>query len=144
MLQLMKTTKDQHDGREWGEFLHCRGKKFYDFDRVRDEIEAETDRSVPSEKGISSEPIRLRIFSPYVLTMTLVDLPGMTRVPVGDQPVDIERQIRRLILKYISAPSCIILAVTPANQDLASSDALELAKKADPDGNRTIGAKKIL
>ncbi|KAI8108676.1 hypothetical protein M9435_005093 [Picochlorum sp. BPE23] len=134
ILQLIRHTHD-----EWGEFLHVRGKKFYDFGRIRHEIQAETERSVPTDKGISGEPIRLRVFSPHVLTMTLVDLPGMTRVPVGDQPVDIEKQVRRLILKYISAPSCIILAVSPANQDLSSSDALELAKKVDPDGVRTIG-----
>lgn len=71
--------------------------------------------------------------------MTLVDLPGLTRVPVGDQPQDIEKQVRRLILKYISAPQCIILAVSPANQDLASSDALEMARSVDPDGLRTVG-----
>ena len=86
-----------------------------------------------------ADPIRLRIVSPSVLTMTLVDLPGLTRVPVGDQPADIEKQVRRLILKYISAPQCIILAVSPANQDLASSDALELARSVDPDGMRTVG-----
>ncbi|MEO2191929.1 MAG: dynamin family protein, partial [bacterium] len=85
------------------------------------------------------EPIRLRIVSPSVLTMTLVDLPGLIRVPVGDQPADIEKQVRRLILKYISAPQCVILAVSPANQDLASSDALELARSVDPDGLRTVG-----
>ncbi len=71
--------------------------------------------------------------------MTLVDLPGITRVPVGDQPPDIEAKLRSLILNYVSSPSCIILAVSPANQDLASSDALDLAKQADPEGVRTIG-----
>lgn len=122
----------------WGEFLHKKSKKFFDFHAIKEEIAAETDRVVGGVQ-ISSEPIRLRIFSPHVLTMTLVDLPGMTRVPVGDQPADIEKQVRKLILKYISAPSCIILAVSPANQDLASSDALELAKKVDPEGLRTVG-----
>ena len=48
--------------------------------------------------------------------MTLVDLPGITRVPVGDQPNDIERQVREMVLEYIRAPTCVILAVTPANQ----------------------------
>ncbi len=71
--------------------------------------------------------------------MTLVDLPGLARVPVGDQPPDIESRLRSLILEYISHPSCIILAVTPANQDLASSDALDLARQVDPEGVRTIG-----
>lgn len=122
----------------WGEFLHKKGKKYHDFSAIRDEIALETDRVV-SGVQISGDPIRLRIFSPHVLTMTLVDLPGMTRVPVGDQPHDIEKQIRKLILKYISAPSCIILAVSPANQDLASSDALDLAKRVDPEGIRTVG-----
>ena len=84
-------------------------------------------------------PINLRIFSPNVLTLTLVDLPGVTRVPVGDQPRDIEKQIRDMLLKYISKPSCIILAVTAANTDLANSDGLKLAREVDPEGTRTIG-----
>ena len=74
-----------------------------------------------------------------MLTLTLVDLPGMTRVPVGDQPRDIEKQIREMIMKYISKPSCIILAVTAANTDLANSDGLKLAREVDAEGTRTIG-----
>jgi dynamin 1-like protein len=56
----------------------------------RSEIQAETDRETGFNKGISEKQIRLKICSPYVLTMTLVDLPGIARVPVGDQPQDIE------------------------------------------------------
>ena len=56
----------------------------------RAEIQAETDRETGINKGISEKQIRLKICSPYVLTMTLVDLPGIARVPVGDQPADIE------------------------------------------------------
>ena len=89
--------------------------------------------------GISPQPINLRIFSPNVLTLTLVDLPGLTKVPVGDQPKDIERQIKDMLMKYISRPSCIILAVTPANTDLANSDGLKMAREVDPEGTRTIG-----
>lgn len=89
--------------------------------------------------GISPQPINLRIFSPNVLTLTLVDLPGLTKVPVGDQPKDIEKQIRDMILKYITKPNSIILAVTAANTDLANSDGLKLARDVDPEGLRTIG-----
>ena len=53
---------------------------------------------------------------------------------MGDQPLDIEHQIRHLILQYISNPNCIILAVTPANIDLATSEALKIAREVDPDG----------
>ena len=35
--------------------------------------------------------------------------------------------------------TCLILAVTPANSDLATSDALKLAREMDPQGLRTIG-----
>lgn len=49
---------------EYAEFLHCKGKKFVDFDEVRKEIEAETDRVTGSNKGISNIPINLRVYSP--------------------------------------------------------------------------------
>uniref|UniRef100_A0A671V334 Interferon-induced GTP-binding protein Mx n=1 Tax=Sparus aurata TaxID=8175 RepID=A0A671V334_SPAAU len=124
---------------EYGEFLHCKGKKFTDFDDIRKEIEAETHRLTGSNKGISSVPIHLRIYSPHVLNLTLVDLPGITKVPVGDQPADIEYQIRDMIMQFICKENCLILAVTPANTDLANSDALKLAKDVDPQGQRTIG-----
>ncbi|KAM4663755.1 dynamin-1 isoform 10-T11 [Discoglossus pictus] len=124
---------------EHGEFLHCKGKKFTDFEEIRQEIEAETDRVTGSNKGISSVPINLRVFSPNVLNLTLVDLPGMTKVPVGDQPADIEFQIRDMLMQFVTKDNCLILAVSPANTDLANSDALKIAKEVDPQGQRTIG-----
>lgn len=152
-------------------------------------------------------------------TMTLIDLPGMTKVPVGDQPSDIERRIREMVFSYIRwgllvcawvacsgghgrparvgmggplgrhagwwpavsggaclraparhqrrvpgctamprsptclppplnpthplrEPSCLILAVSAANTDLANSDALQVAQLADPEGARTIGGRR--
>ena len=80
----------------------------------------------------------LLCFIPAVLNLTLVDLPGMTKVPVGDQPQDIEFQIRDMLLQFITKDNCLILAVTPANSDLATSDALKLAKEVDPQGNTNI------
>lgn len=139
ILQLVKTQPAAGQYAEWGEFLHAPGKRFYDFDRIRQEILTETERVVGSNKGISEKPIRLKIYSPNVLTMTLVDLPGITRVPVGDQPSDIEARLRSMILEYIKAPSCLILAVSPANQDIVNSDALDMARQVDPEGRRTIG-----
>ncbi|NXL54539.1 DYN2 protein, partial [Podilymbus podiceps] len=124
---------------EYAEFLHCKSKKFTDFDEVRQEIEAETDRVTGTNKGISPVPINLRVYSPHVLNLTLIDLPGITKVPVGDQPQDIEYQIKEMILQFISRESSLILAVTPANMDLANSDALKMAKEVDPQGLRTIG-----
>uniref|UniRef100_A0A665WB22 Dynamin-1-like protein n=1 Tax=Echeneis naucrates TaxID=173247 RepID=A0A665WB22_ECHNA len=122
----------------WGKFLHTKNKIYTDFDEIRQEIENETERISGNNKGISDEPIHLKIFSPHVVNLTLVDLPGITKVPVGDQPKDIEVQIRDLILKHISNPNSIILAVTAANTDMATSEALKVAREVDPDGRRTL------
>lgn len=123
---------------EYGEFLHI-DRRFTDFHAIRQEIENETFRVAGQNKGISKQPIHLKIYSPNVINLTLVDLPGLTKIPVGDQPSDIERQIRSLVTDYISKPNCIIMAVSPANVDLANSDSLKLARSVDPQGRRTIG-----
>ncbi len=119
--------------------MHAPSKKFFDFNEIRLEIERETEKITGKNLGVSSNPIHLRIYSPNVLTLTLVDLPGLTKVPVGDQPKNIESLIRDMILKFIMKPNAIILAVTGANTDLANSDGLKLAREVDPEGVRTIG-----
>ncbi|KAG7663496.1 VPS1 [[Candida] subhashii] len=129
----------ENNADEWGEFLHLPNKKFYNFEEIRNEIVRETDAKTGKNLGISPVPINLRIYSPHVLTLTLVDLPGLTKVPVGDQPKDIERQIKDMIMKFISKPNAIILSVNAANTDLANSDGLKLAREVDPEGARTIG-----
>ncbi|KAI4194516.1 MAG: hypothetical protein LQ350_007723 [Teloschistes chrysophthalmus] len=134
-----KTTDKENNVEEWGEFLHIPGQKFHDFNKIREEIVKETESKTGRNAGISPAPINLRIYSPNVLTLTLVDLPGLTKVPVGDQPRDIERQIKDMVLKQIQKPNAIILAVTAANTDLANSDGLKLAREVDPEGQRTIG-----
>lgn len=115
------------------------GQKFYDFQEVKREIENETARIAGNNKGINRQPINLKIYSPHVLSLTLVDLPGLTKVPIGDQPSDIEKQTRNLITEYIAKPNSIILAVSPANVDIVNSEALKLARYVDPMGRRTIG-----
>lgn len=134
-----KGDKSENNLEEWGEFLHLPNKRFYNFEEIRDEIVRETDAKTGKNLGISPVPINLRIYSPHVLTLTLVDLPGLTKVPVGDQPKDIERQIRDMVMKYISKPNAIILSVNASNTDLANSDGLKLAREVDPEGARTIG-----
>ncbi|KAI8604261.1 Dynamin central region-domain-containing protein [Dissophora ornata] len=130
---------DKKEPEEWGEFLHQPGVKYTDFNLIREEIVRDTEAKTGKNAGISPLPINLRIYSPHVLTLTLVDLPGLTKLPVGDQPKDIEKQIRDMIIKYITKPNSIILAVTAANVDLANSDGLRLARDVDPEGARTIG-----
>lgn len=74
-----------------------------------------------------------------MFNLTLVDLPGMTKLATGDQPSDIENQIQRMIKEYITNDNCLILAVSSANTELYNSDALKIAREVDPSGKRTIG-----
>ncbi|RCI05810.1 Dynamin- GTPase protein, partial [Rhizopus stolonifer] len=138
-LVLQLITSQQSD--DHAEFLHLPNQKFFDFSQVRAEIAKETDRVAGTSKGMSRSPIHLKIYAKNVLNLTLIDLPGLTKIPIGDQPHDIDIQIRKLVLDYVSKPnsSSIILAVTPANTDLANSDSLKLARHVDPAGQRTIG-----
>uniref|UniRef100_A0A8C7MZN6 Dynamin-1-like protein n=1 Tax=Oncorhynchus kisutch TaxID=8019 RepID=A0A8C7MZN6_ONCKI len=122
------------EGDEWGKFLHTKNKIYTDVSEIRREIENETERISGTDKGISDEPIHLKIFSPNVVNLTLVDLPGITKVPVGDQPKDIEVQIGELILKHISNPNSIIQAATAANTDMATSR----VPQSGPRGRRTL------
>nr|CAI5865972.1 unnamed protein product [Callosobruchus analis] len=74
ILQLVYCPKD------WGVFLHAKDRVFRTFDEIRAEIEKETDRLAGTNKGICSEPINLKIYSTKVVNLTLVDLPGITKV----------------------------------------------------------------
>ncbi|XP_073066026.1 phragmoplastin DRP1C [Primulina huaijiensis] len=135
VLQLHKT----EGGAEYAEFLHAPKKKFTDFAAVRKEIADETDRITGKSKQISNVPIHLSIYSPSVVNLTLIDLPGLTKVAVEGQLESIVEDIEMMVRSYVEKPNCIILAISPANQDIATSDAIKLAKEVDPTGERTFG-----
>lgn len=135
VLQLHKL----EEGTEYAEFLHIPKKRFTDFAAVRKEIQDETDRITGRNKQISPVPIHLSIYSPHVVNLTLIDLPGLTKVAVEGQPDSIVSDIETMVRSYVEKPNSIILAISPANQDIATSDAIKLAREVDPSGERTWG-----
>ncbi|KAK7263344.1 hypothetical protein RJT34_30932 [Clitoria ternatea] len=136
VLQLNKTEEGLQD---YAEFLHLPKKRFTDFSMVRKEIEEETDRLTGKSKQISPVPIHLSIYSSNVVNLTLIDLPGLTKVAVEGQPESIAQDIENMIQSYVDKPNCLILAITPANQDIATSDAIKVSRQVDPAGERTFG-----
>ncbi|XP_059651691.1 phragmoplastin DRP1E [Cornus florida] len=136
VLQLHKTEDGQQ---EYAEFSHLPRRKFSDFAVVRKEIQDETDRITGKSKQISPVPIHLSIYSPNVVNLTLIDLPGLTKVAIEGQPESIVEDIENMVRTYVEKPNCIILAISPANQDIATSDAIKLAREVDPTGDRTFG-----
>ena len=81
-----------------------------------------------------NKPIVLTIYSSECPDLTLVDLPGITRIPLhgSGQPDNIEEITKNMALHYIKEPRTIILCVIPANADLSTSDGLKMAKEIDP------------
>ena len=91
--------------------------------------------------NITESPIYLRIYSPDIPNLSMVDLPGLTMVACTDkgQPKDIKERIRNLVGKYISNKASIIMAVMPARTDIEADIALDLIKEHDPRCERTVG-----
>lgn len=119
-------------------FGHVPGKKYTDAEDVRREIERETDRLVGNRRDVSPIPILLKISSRSHLPLTLIDLPGLVKVPSEGQPPDICAKIEEISRDYAKNRNSIILAVTPANTDITGSDGLMLAREVDPRMERTL------
>lgn len=120
-------------------FNHIANKVFTNFEEVKNEIVNETNRILKSKNDVSNVPITLKFYSSKVITLTLVDLPGLVRVPTNNQPKDICSKIYEMCKKYVSNRNALILAVSAANTDISNSDALQLSREVDPNYERTIG-----
>ncbi|KAM9454347.1 interferon-induced GTP-binding protein Mx3-like [Clarias gariepinus] len=117
------------------------GEEFIEFDDpslVEGYVEAAQNKLAGEGVGISDELIRLEIMAHDVCDLTLIDLPGIARVPVKGQPDDIGYQIKNLIGKYIQKDQTINLVVVPCNVDIATTEALKMAQEVDPEGKRTL------
>jgi hypothetical protein len=93
------------------------------------------------KKGIVDDPIILTVYSSTCPDLTVIDLPGITRIPIAgsDQGEDIEKVTKEMAYRYCSDPRTIVLCVIPANADISTSEALQMAKKVDGPGLRTLG-----
>lgn len=108
---------------------------------IRQEIEKMTDRYAGKSKNVVDRPINIRITSPKVPNLSIIDLPGLTHIALRDrgQPPDIKENIEQMLTRYISSPRTIILAIIPATSDVEADMGLGLIKQFDPDFERTIG-----
>lgn len=122
---------------EYGEFPGLGLGKITNFAAIQ-KVLTDVNLAVPASECVSNDPIDLRIYSPNVPDLTLIDLPGYIQISSLDQPDTLKEKIAGLCDKYIREPN-IILAVCAADVDLANSPALRASRKVDPLGLRTIG-----
>ncbi|XP_052409021.1 interferon-induced GTP-binding protein MxE [Carassius gibelio] len=137
VLKLKKITKDKN----WNGLLSYKDltKTLNDPEEVENAVLYAQGVLAGNGEGISHEMITLEIQSCDVPDLTLIDLPGIARVPTGNQPKDIDKQIKGLIEKFIQRQETISLVVVPANVDIATTEALQMASEVDPTGERTLG-----
>lgn len=114
-------------------------QRITDFEVVRNSLQQKMDEAARSELGISSDPVVVKIFVRSGVTISMIDMPGLTKIALQGQSANFPSLIEEINKTYIQNPNSIILAISPANVDVANSDALRLAKDFDPEGLRTIG-----
>lgn len=132
MIQIVST-----EGDTYCTFGHSLNRT-YKIEEVKEEIERETERILERKNDISAIPIVLRIHKKNTLHITLIDLPGIIKVRAEGQPEGIVKKIEEIVRSYVQNNNTVILAVTPANTDIASSDGLMIAREADPSFDRTL------
>ena len=126
-------------GEPWAEFEERKDIKFTDFTKLEETIEELTEELSEMNRKIINKPIIMNIYSQTCPDLTLFDLPGIFRVPIGDCPRNIELITQNITQKYIEEPLTIILCVIPANNDIRPFASLRMAKEIDESGERTIG-----
>ncbi|GMH13071.1 hypothetical protein Nepgr_014912 [Nepenthes gracilis] len=105
---------------------------------VAEAIDSATQDIAGTAKGISNVPLTLVVKKSGVPDLTMVDLPGITRVPVHGQPQDIYEQIRDTIMEYITPEESIILNVLSATVDFSTCESIRMSQTVDKTGQRTL------
>eukprot|EP01035_Chromulina_nebulosa_P035510 gene35510-47743_t len=108
-------------------------------EKVAEEIESITNRIAPGFVINFDKAIYLRVESPNVPDLTIVDLPGICYNNDTGGGREVLESIKTLYGKYIISPSCIIICVLQANIDVGNQEAFTIAKEVDRTGSRTIG-----
>ncbi|GLU02374.1 hypothetical protein SLE2022_196260 [Rubroshorea leprosula] len=107
-------------------------------DQIADAISLATDEIAGSGKGISNTPLTLVVKKNGVPDLTMVDLPGITRVPVHGQPENIYEQVTEMIMGYIKPEESIILNVLSATVDFSTCESIRMSQQVDRNGQRTL------
>ncbi|KAF8038495.1 hypothetical protein BT93_B1136 [Corymbia citriodora subsp. variegata] len=120
-------------------YLEFNGKVVHtDEDNISGAIIDATNEVAGHGKLISNTPLTLIVKKDGLPDLTMVDLPGITRVPVQGQPEDIYEQISKMIMEYIRPEESIILNVLSATVDFSTCESIRMSQMVDKRGRRTL------
>ena len=88
----------------------------------------------------SNDKLRLEITGRNEDHLTVIDVPGIFKRHTSGlkTKADIE-MVEGMVHNHVKNPRCVMLAVVPANVDIATQEILEKAEDVDPEGIRTLG-----
>ncbi|CAM6103558.1 unnamed protein product [Calypogeia fissa] len=108
-------------------------------DEIESRVNEATNVLAGTGKGVVTDAaISLHIRRPNAPDLTMIDLPGITRVPVHGQPADIYEQISAMIRKYLKPKETVILNVLSAAVDFATCESIKMSQEEDKNGERTL------
>ena len=114
-------------------------QKYTDFEQVRAYLQNKMNETAQSPKGITADPVVVKIFVKEGVNISFIDMPGLSKIALQGKSSDVPTLIEEINRTLIQNPNNILLAISPANVDVVNSDALRLANELDPQGQCTIG-----
>ena len=94
----------------------------------------------PGKQAFSNDVLKIEICGPAQEHLSVIDIPGIfkktTKGVTTKSDIDM---VRAMVTKYMSNHRSVILAVIPANVDIATQEILDMAEACDPKGQRTLG-----
>ena len=114
-------------------------QKYTDFEQVRVYLQNKMNETAQSPKGITADPVVVKIFVKEGVNISLIDMPGLSKISPQGKSSDVPTLIEEINRTLIQNPNNILLAISPANVDVVNSDALRLANELGPQGQCTIG-----
>ena len=141
-IPLVLKLREATDGEEFAELPQLgdddRAPIRIELGQISEAIETRTTELAGDSKDIVDTPVEMTVYRKDQDDLTLIDLPGMTRVAVEGQHQDIEATITKMYRRYIAPEETIVLNVVSAMVDMSTSKALQLSRELDPSSQRTL------
>jgi len=122
--------------------IRCAGTEevtIHDLSETSTNIIALTNFLTGNTLNISASPIHLTVYKKEIQDdLTLIDLPGITRIHVDGQSPTICQDIISLIEMYVKEESAIVLHVIPSSTDFTTSESIRICQRYDPNFERQI------
>ncbi|PCG92464.1 Dynamin [Penicillium occitanis (nom. inval.)] len=89
--------------------------------------------------AFAPDALRIEITGPIGIHLSVVDLPGLIEVPDDNRDDDDVNAVINMVTAYLQSSRTIVLAVVQASNDVATQKIIRLARRYDPEGQRTVG-----